>query len=153
MSDKEVVITAETIISVNLEDARAWFFSLKEHPERYEFATHDGFEFVQGDFGEVGARFETRERFFGLRITLRFELTELDATHFCFRLIKPSFPIWGAFVLEDEAAHITRLRLEIGALSPFGGFFLRFPLVRQAIRRQIEREVEHVRASMESVLG
>ncbi len=149
MSDTR--IHAETSIHVPAEQARQWFLDLQTHPERYTFATHEGFTFTHGDFGEVGARFETRERFFGLRITLRFELTKIQRYQFHFRVLKPALPVWGAFVLEPLGGDKTRLRLEIGSEGRLGTWALNFPLVRRAVQRQIQGEVKHIRASMERV--
>jgi hypothetical protein len=144
-------IHAETSVHVPAERARQWFLDLQTHPERYTFATHEGFTFTQGNFGEVGARFETRERFFGLRLTLRFELAKVKRYQFHFRVLKPVLPIWGAFVLEPLGERRTRLRLEIGSEGRLGTLALDFPLVRRAVQRQIQGEVDHIRSSMERV--
>jgi hypothetical protein len=147
-------ITAETLVDVSPEAARQWFLDLQTHPERYTFDTHEGFTFTRGNFGEVGARFETQEHFFGLRLTLRFELTKVAHFRFRFRVLQPALPIWGAFVLElvDDAER-TRLGLEIGSEGRAGTATLRLPGVRQAIQRQIQREVDHIQRSMERVYG
>ncbi|NBD34549.1 MAG: hypothetical protein GVY30_00955 [Chloroflexi bacterium] len=142
-------IQAQTHVEVSQKAARQWFLELKEHPERYQFDTHAGFTFTQGDFGEVGARFETQERFYGLRLTLRFELTEVGDTEVRFRVLRPPAPIWGAFLLEAEGPQQTLLTLRIGSDSQAGAAFLNLPLVRGAIQRQIQAEVENIRDSME----
>jgi hypothetical protein len=148
----EAVLRAETRVDVTLEQARAWFFSLKEHPERYQFATHEGFAFVQGDFGEVGARFRTRERFHFLKTELLFELTEIREHAFRFRVLRPggSLRIWGTFGLEADGGAV-RLSLEIGARTRAGQLLLRSPPVASAVGQQIEGEVENIKASMERV--
>ena len=142
-------VEAHTHVEVSQEAARQWFLELKEHPERYQFDTHAGFTFTQGDFGEVGARFETQERFYGLRLTLRFELTEVGESEVRFRVLRPPVPVWGAFVLEAEGPQGTLLTLRIGSDSQAGATFLNLPLVRGAIQRQIQAEVENIRDSME----
>ncbi len=43
----------ERSIKVSPAQARAWFLSLADHPERYRFDTHKGFSFNQGRIGEV----------------------------------------------------------------------------------------------------
>ena len=48
---------AQAEVGVSLAQAQQWFLSLKDYPQRYRFATHEGVTFVAGDFGEVGARF------------------------------------------------------------------------------------------------
>jgi hypothetical protein len=148
------VIRAQTSIAVSLNEARQWFLDLEKHPERYQFATHAGFRFVQGDFGEVGARFETQERFHGLRLTLRFELSDVEATSFRFRLLQPPLPIWGAFVIEprdsdtgDQTDSII-LYLDVGSTTRLGRRILNLPLVKDAIQRQTQAEVEHIKASL-----
>ena len=142
-------VEAHTHVEVSQEAARQWFLELKEHPERYQFDTHAGFTFTQGDFGEVGARFETQERFYGLRLTLRFELTAVGDTEVRFRVLRPPAPVWGAFILEAEASQQTLLTLRIGSDSQAGATFLNLPLFRGAIQRQIQAEVENIRDSME----
>ncbi len=142
-------LEAQTYVEVSQEAARRWFLDLKEHPERYQFDTHAGFTFTQGDFGEVGARFETQERFYGLRLTLRFELTEVGDTEVRFRVLRPPAPIWGAFLLEAEGPQQTLLTLRIGSDNQLGATFLSLPLVRGAVQRQIQAEVDNIRDSME----
>ncbi len=145
------ILTATAPINVTADQARAWFLSLKEHPERYTFDTHAGFTVTQGDFGEVGSRFETEEVFRGFRATLRFELRDVGAYHFRFRLLAPPLPVWGAFVIAERAAPPITLRLDVGATNRVGAGLLRLPLLSGAIRRQIQAEVEHIRASMEGL--
>jgi hypothetical protein len=146
------VISAQTAINVTTSRARAWFLSLKDHPERYRFATHEGFRFVQGDFAQVGARFATRERFYGLRLELLFELTGVEETTFRFRLIRPAWlHVWGAFIVQELTPESTSLRLDIGATSRLGQLLLRFSPLAAAIRRQIAQEVTHIKVSMEGV--
>jgi hypothetical protein len=145
------VIKAEATVHVHIAQARHWFMELETHPERYQFETHAGFAFTQGNFGEIGARFQTREQFYGLGLTLHFELTEVGDTHFRFRLIRPAFPIWGAFAIEEALGDTTNLSLEIGGTTRLGAWFLRLPLVIDAVQRQIRGEVEHIRASMEAI--
>ena len=145
------IITAEAAVRVDPGQARRWFLELEAHPERYRFDTHAGFAFTRGSFGEIGARFQTRERFFGLRFTLGFELTEVTDAGFRFRLVRPPLPIWGSFSIEPAVGETTDLRLAIGGTLCLGTWLLRLPVVRGAIRRQIRSEVEHIKASMEAV--
>lgn len=144
-------LSAEANVDVGQEEARQWFLDLESHPERYEFATHAGFEFTQGNFGEIGAKFQTEERFLGLKTTLRFALTDLETYQFHFQLLRPALPIWGTFSLECISDHRTAVHLEIGSERSLGHFFLNFPLIRTAIHRQIQREVDHIKKSMEEV--
>ena len=146
------VITVQTSINVTAAQARAWFLSLQDHPERYRFATHEGFWFVQGDFAQVGARFATRERFYGLRLELLFELTGIEEAAFQFRLIRPAWlNVWGAFSVQELTPESSLLRLDIGATPRLGQWLLRFYPLAAAIRQQIAREVMHIRASMEGL--
>ena len=145
------VIAAQVPVQVGIALARLWFLELEAHPERYQFETHAGFAFTRGDFGQAGARFQTRERFYGLRFTLVFELTEVCDAYFRFRLIRPPLPVWGAFAIEEAGTGATDLRLAIGGTTCLGAGLLRLPLIRGAVRRQIRSEVEHIKISMESV--
>lgn len=148
----EAIISAQTTVDVTPAQARQWFLSLKEHPERYQFATHEGFEFVEGDFGEIGARFKTREKFYFLKLELLFELTEIRESAFRFRLIRPeNLQIWGEFRIEESGEGKARLTLDIGSLTPLGQTALASYPVAAAVRGQIEGEVEHIKASMENV--
>jgi hypothetical protein len=148
---ESAAIKAEETVHVSIAQARQWFMELEKHPERYRFETHAGFAFTQGNFGEIGARFQTRERFYGLKLALRFELTEVGDTRFRFRLIRPALPVWGAFAIEEVPGNGTSLSLAIGGTTRLGAWLLRLPLVRGAIRRQILGEVEHIKASMQDV--
>ncbi len=148
---ESAIIKAEETVHVRIAQARQWFMELETHPERYQFETHAGFAFTQGNFGEIGARFQTWERFYGLKFTLRFELTEVGDTHFRFRLLHPALPIWGAFAIEEVLRDNTSLSLEIGGTTRPGTWVLWLPLVRRAVRQQIRGEVEHIKASMEAI--
>jgi hypothetical protein len=144
------VIKAEARLEVSIAQARQWFMELETFPERYQFETHAGFTFTQGSFGEIGARFQTREQFYGLKLTLRFELTDVGDRHFRFRLLRPALPVWGTFDLEEAPGDSTNLCLEIGGITRPAACFLQFPLVRDAVQRQIRGEVEHIKASLEA---
>jgi hypothetical protein len=143
-------LRAEEIVRIRADQARQWFLELETCPERYQFETHEGFAFTQGSFGQAGARFQTIERFYWLRIALSFELIEMGEQYVRFRLIRPPLPIWGAFVLTEVDAGCTRLCLAIGGTARLGTWVLRTPLIRGAVQRQIRGEVEHVKASMEA---
>ncbi len=148
---ESAVTKAEEAVNVSIAQALQWFMELETFPERYQFETHAGFAFVQGNFGEIGARFQTREQFYGLKLTLRFELTEVGDRHFRFRLIRPALPVWGAFFIEEAPGDTTSLSLEIGGTTRLGAWFLWLPFVRGAVQRQIRGEVEHIKASMEAI--
>ncbi|MGD2176301.1 MAG: hypothetical protein PVG71_00605 [Anaerolineae bacterium] len=144
------ILTAQTVVDVPVEQARDWFFSLEEHPERYQFETHEGFEFVEGSFGEVGARFKTRERFFFLKLELLFELTEVGESEFWFRLVRPGpMQLWGRFDIDREGEERSLLSLAIGSETRVGQLTLRSFPVATAVHRQIHGEVGHIKASME----
>jgi len=145
-------VRVERYLEVSAAQARNWFLSLEQHPEQYQFDTHGGFIFLRGGFGEVGAHFQTRERFFGIPLTLVFELTAVEELGFCFRLIRPPLPIWGRFGLEPAESGATLLTLAIGGGTQLGRWLVECPGVRQAIRQQIQREVDHIARSMQSAL-
>jgi hypothetical protein len=148
---ESAALAAETTVRASVAQARQWFLELQEHPERYRFETHAGFAFIEGDFGDVGAQFETWETFYGVKLTLRFELTEIGDRRFRFRLLRPALPIWGAFVIEEAGDSGARLCIGIGGTTRLGEWVLHIPLLKGAVRWQIHGEVEHIRASMEAL--
>lgn len=148
---EQPVIRAATKVKVTSAEARQWFLDLETHPERYQFETHAGFAFSQGSFGEVGARFETWERFLGLTVNLHFELTETSDSHFRFRLLRPLLPIWCAFAIEEVTGGAVALSLEAGGTTRAGTLFLRLPIVKRIVQRQISGEIEHIKASIEAL--
>ncbi|MGD2144674.1 MAG: hypothetical protein PVF54_09385 [Anaerolineae bacterium] len=148
------ILDAQAVVDVSEDEARDWFLSLRDHPERYEFEAHGGFEFVEGSFGQPGARFRTRERFCFLRLELLFELTEVRQTEFWFRLARPSsMGVHGRFRLHGVDPGTTTLSLAIKAETRIGQLMLRCYPVAAAIHQQIQREVRHIRSSMENVYG
>jgi hypothetical protein len=149
--ERPFVLEAETMVAVRVAQARQWFLELEAHPERYKLETHAGFAFTQGSFGQAGARFVTWERFYGLRLALHFELTEVGQRHFRFDLRRPRLPVWGIYVIEEAGGSAIHLALRVGGTSSCGHWFLRRALIRGAIERQIQAEVAHVKASMEAL--
>jgi hypothetical protein len=144
------LLSAQAIVDVPVDQARGWFVSLRDNPGLYRFDTHDGFEFVDGSFGEVGALFRTRERFLGLDLKLLFELTEVGESEFTFQLARPrALGIWGGFSIVVANGDRSRLALHVGSDAPLGRLMLHFFPVKRAVGRQIEREVEYVKTSME----
>lgn len=149
--ERAAIIQADTSVDVSAAQARQWFLDLETHPERYQFETHAGFTFTAGNFGQVGARFQTWEQFHGLQANLHFELTETSDNCFRFRLLRPPLPIWCAFCIIAKTADKTDLRLEVGGTTALGAWLLRLPLVRGTVQRQIQAEVDHIKVSMEAI--
>ena len=149
--ERPCILEAKSAVAVSVAQARQWFLDLEVHPERYTLETHAGFAFTQGGFGQAGSRFVTWERFYGVKVSLGFELTEVGDSYLRFRLLRPPLPIWGAFVLEDAGGRATKVVLQIGGTARLGEWFLGCPLFRGAIERQIRGEVEHIKASMEAL--
>lgn len=148
---EQPVLMSKTHIDVNQQQAKTWFLSLSNYPERYQFDSHAGFTFTEGQFGERGARFQTEERFLGIRLTLKFELTDVAEDRFSFHLLAPVSGIWGSFELQPTHSGITSLTLSVGSDRRMNRWFLRLPLIREAVQRQIDREVAHIQQSMESL--
>ena len=148
---RSAVIQASADIEATPEQVRGWFLSLKEHPERYQAETHSGFVFTNGSFGEIGAHFETRERLAGIDVRLRFELTAVEETRFAFRLLNPPLAVWGAFEIEPADQGHCLLSLLISGESSCAEWILHLPPVRHAVRKQIQREVTHIKSSVEKV--
>lgn len=150
---RKAILKVHTEVGVPVEAAREWFLSLQEHPERYSFETHEGFEFEKGGFGEVGAQFKTRERFLFAKLGLLFELKDVRERTFSFRLIQPShLGIWGRFEIHGNNGE-SSLWLYIGSETRLGQLMLRCYPVAATIHRQIRDEVCHIRGSMERVYG
>jgi hypothetical protein len=148
---RKAILGVQTDVGVPIESAREWFLSLQDHPDRYAFETHEGFEFEEGGFGEVGARFKTRERFLFVKVALLFELKDVRQRAFLFRLIQPSFlGIWGRFQIEQDDGQ-SCLVLAIGSETRVGQLMLRCYPVAAVIHRQIRAEVHHIKQSMERV--
>jgi hypothetical protein len=149
---RRAILSVQADADVPVEAARDWFLSLEEHPERYAFETHDGFEFVEGGFGEIGARFRTRERFLFLKLELLFELGKVEENAFWFWLVRPSSPgVWGKFEIGEDGEGHSTLTLSIGSETRVGQILLRFSPAATLIHGQISDEVEHIRRSMERV--
>jgi hypothetical protein len=148
---RAVAMEARSPVQVSVAQARQWFLDLETYPERYAFETHTGFAFTQGGFGQVGSRFVTRERFLGLKLALTFELGEIEERRFTFELRHPPLPIWGAFAIDRAREGTTSLALQLGGTTRWGELFLKCPLVRWAVGRQIGYEVANVKASMEAL--
>ena len=150
---QHVLFESKDVLDVSPDQVRRWFEELSTYPERYQFGTHAGFVFTSGAFGEIGARFRTEERFRGLPITLHFELTELGEASFTFRLVRPALPVWGSFLIGQTASGTASLALVVGEDAPRAAWFLRLPLVRSAIQRQISSEIAHIKSSVERVFS
>ena len=149
---RKPILNAQAVVDVSVEQARHWFLSLEEHPERYQFDTHEGFEFVEGGFGEIGARFKTQERFFCLKLGLLFKLTAVGESEFWFSLIRPaSLQVWGRFDISRGDEGRSLLCLAVGSETRLGQSLLHSFPVATAVHRQIHREVAHIKASMERV--
>ena len=149
-----MVISVEREVNVSVDRARDWFLSLEEHPERYRFATHEGIVFAGGNFGNVGARFKTREKFYFLKLELLFELVDVDENSFRFRLVRPAWmDVWGRFSVWELRPGSVIMRLEIGSDTRRGQWWLKFSPVAATIRQQITREVDHIKESMEATMG
>jgi hypothetical protein len=148
---EQPVLQAISDIEVSQQQARAWFLSLADHPERYTFDSHAGFTFTEGEFGEPGARFQTTERFQGLTVTLKFKLTDVAQDRFTFSLLAPVRGIWGYFELQPAGAGATRLVLAIGSRRRLQRGLLKLPLIRRSVQQQIEGEVAHIKQSMEEL--
>ena len=147
---EHILLEARDTLSVDPDHVRQWFKELDAHPERYQFDTHAGFVFTSGTFGQIGSHFRTRERFHGLPVTLQFELTEIDEDRFTFRLTRPALPVWGAFLIQRAADNTTVLSLVVGESARQAAWFLRLPLIRAAVHRQIRGEIAHIKSSIEN---
>lgn len=149
MMDKHLMMSAYTDVEVSIDDAIQWFLSLKDNPEHYTFATHQGFYFIEGDFGKTGALFYTKERFYGILLKLTFRLTQITPTSFTFDLVKPVHGIKGKYALERRSDTITTITLSVYAQSNTARQLFKLRPFYIAIKNQISGEVQHVKRSME----
>ena len=150
MPEQQLLLQAETVIETDMKHLVQWFMDLKDHPENYAFASHQGFFFTSGDFGEVGARFYTLERFHGLPLKLSFQLSGISDTSFTFDLLKPLSHIQGAFAMHAQSPQETRLTLSVSTNSDFVRQLFKLPLLRSAIQNQIDAEVRHIKSRVEN---
>lgn len=151
MTDKTTMMRAETRVNSGFDAARQWFLGLEDHPERYTFASHLGFYFIEGDFGKVGALFYTRERFHGLLFKLTFRLSAVTENSFTFELIKPLSQISGTYTITDLGDNQVNLTLAVYAHSRIVRWVLSLGPVHSGVKKQITSEVEHVKQSMENL--
>jgi hypothetical protein len=149
MTEYRALMTAQTVVAIDSEGARQWFLQLKDHPENYAFASHAGFIFTEGDFGEVGARFFTIERFHGFPLKLSFRLSAINATSFTFDLLKPLSNIKGEFSITQHENNTCTLTLTVSTGSNYTHRLLSIRPLYSAVQQQISREVNHIKTSME----
>ena len=140
---------AESIVSVQEDGARKWFLALSEHPENYRFASHLGFYITEGNFGEVGSRFYTKERFHGFMLKLSFRLTEVSANRFTFTLLKPISNIDGTFTITKVDTSQTRITLCLSSSHKFICQLFKIRPFYRAVQMQITSELQHIKTSME----
>lgn len=147
---REAILGVEIPVDAPVDAVRDWFLSLEEHPERYAFDTHAGFEFEHGSFGEPGARFSTREKFYFVTLRLLFELTDVRQRAFTFLLLRPAFlEIWGRFEVEELPGGRSSVALRVGSETRVGQLLLRFYPVAAGIHRQVCGELRNIRDSIE----
>ena len=151
MEEYTLLLTAKTDVNVNIEDVRHWFLGLKEHPEHYTFASHEGFYFTEGDFGEVGARFYTKERFSGILAKLSFSLTKVTDNSFTFELTKPIRNVQGEYTLTERERDITTVSLSVFARTRQILRLFKIKPFSQAVENQINREVQHIKTKIEYI--
>lgn len=141
---------AQTVINAPIERVRGWFLTLSDHPERYRFESHEGFVFTRGAFGEIGSEFYTREKFFGIMIKLRFRISDVKKDVFTLSCLPPLKGSWCRFALAAESPEHTCLTLDVNTERRLHAILLNLPGLRNAIQRQINAEVQHIKASIEN---
>ena len=152
------MIKAAVTIKKPQKQIVTWFKTLKDKPDQYRFSSHQGVRVVKGSLDKPGGVFETKERFGGLLpLGLRFQITQVKANSFTFKLIKPlkSLRIYGQFVVRPVSARQSRLTLRIfgkrqQSLMVKTGQILMFNWpVSQAVKQQIQAEVIFIRKAIE----
>ena len=151
-------IRAVEMIDASRKDLLNWFEQLAADPAQYQFSTHAGITLEQGSLMEPGSIFFTREKFLGIELKLRFQITNIDERdRFEFKLLNPVLrwlKFGGYFQLQQLDKQLTKLSLTIYnhpktvSKRLLSALFYFSPL-RLAAAKQIQREVEFIADQVE----
>jgi hypothetical protein len=152
-----MIIQTTANIRSTREEFLNFFKKLLKDPTLYQFSTHKGFIPIEGPINKVGSKFKTEETFAGVKIVLFFETTRIDEnSHFEFKLIEPfkSAKIIGRFLykIQDEMINLN-LTISSNAKSFFekiAASLVFFTPIRLLVRNQINKEVLHIKESVET---
>ncbi len=153
-------IQAVNLIEASKQNLLTWFDHIAHNPGDYSFDSHLGVKVTEGSLTQVGSEFETREKFMGLPVKLKFGVTQADRqSGLEFKLLNPKLSWLGLkgrfnYELIDQDL----IRLELVIFNQPGGFFQRLvsgifylsPL-RILIAQQINKEVKFIAQQVESL--
>jgi hypothetical protein len=153
-------IQAVNLIEAPKEALLTWFDHIAENPKDYSFDSHLGVQVTQGALTKVGSKFETKEKFMGMPIRLKFGVTQADReSGLEFKVLNPKLSWLGLkgrfdYKLIDQDL----IRLELVIFNHPRGFFKRVvsgmfylsPL-RILVAQQIYKEVKFIAKQVEAV--
>lgn len=152
-------IQALKIVEAPVDEVTDWFKSLTEHPEKYQFRSHQGIELLKGSLTTKGSVFETKEKFFGITLRLKFKVSKVTDNQFEFKLIEPKWlkkmGVRGRFEVLPLVRDQSRLELVVfnKANTFFGRIFAALIIylspIRIAISKQIRKEVRFIKRQVE----
>jgi hypothetical protein len=152
-------IQALKVIEAPMDKVINWFNSLADEPEQYQFNSHQGVKLLKGSLTQKGSIFETKERFLGVMIGLKFRVSKVTDNQFEFKLIEPKWlkniGVQGRFEVQPLVEERSRLELVVFNSSKtffgriFAALFLYLSPVRLAISKQIRKEVRFIKRQVE----
>ncbi len=151
-------IQATRLINVSKQQLIDWFKYISHKPDQYSFESHLGVKVEEGDLMTKGSIFTTQEKFAGMVLDLRFQVTKVDPKRgFEFKVLNP-LAAWlglrGAFVIKALDEEVTRLELIVFnhptqvVKRIVSGLFYLSPL-RILAARQIAKEVRFIAQQVE----
>lgn len=145
-------------VKASSKDILDLFKLLSDDPTNYKMDSHEGVFPIEGRINEVGGIFETREKFLGVTIRLRFQTIEVsEESGFGFKVIKPSLfsNLKGYYIFEEAKSSSIILTLRIMRENTsniikkiISGVLFIFPF-KKLIERQITKEVLMVKDLVE----
>ncbi len=153
MKETSTLLQTQVVINAPRDDVRDWFLSLQTHPESYRFDSHNGFAFTKGTFGRPDSEFYTIERFFGIRLKLRFRITDVMRYDFQVEGRRPLVGSWCKFSLKAQSPERTILSLDVGTHNRIHAAFLKLTMLHNAVQHQIDAEVQNIKLNIESTFS
>ena len=137
-----MIAEAHVPVNASPDVIAQWFRDLDEHPERYVFESHLNLELISGNWGEVSSVIQTTEDFGLQPVVLQFTFIAVDDHSFSLHLI--DYPVIIHFSMHSS---ILTIRV-VG--SGWGKILV---LVNSQIERQLSREIDHIKQSVETILN
>jgi hypothetical protein len=156
-------IAASTTINADSAQILETFTQITLNPKLYQMDTHSGVFVVKGELDQEGSIFETREKFLGIQLRLRFKVIEIQKpNYFLFELIRPFgfIEIQGGFFVKNEPstkkASVSSLSLKIfqrpqsHGLKKFLAKLIFKSPIHKIIQNQIKKEVLMLKSLIEN---